>query len=120
MTKTSICITGLPYFPGVAVGRLHKGNSGDSAEHILLISQHELSSHKVLPAGFIVVEAMPFSHTMIGFLGLGIPTVLISAEQAAMLEENTRVLIDGGRGLITDDLTAEKPTEELSQNINCH
>ena len=86
-------INGMPYFPGVAVGRLNKGNhghDGDLAERILLISQQELLSYNSLPAGFVVVEGVLFSHTMIGLLGLGILTVFVNAEQAAMLEEACR------------------------------
>lgn len=83
-----------------------------------MISQYEVFGYRTLPAGFIVVEAVPFSHTMIGLLGLGVPTVLISAEQAARLEEDTQLLIDGTHGLINNDLTVAKPSEESLQNSN--
>lgn len=116
MTRGSIHITGLPYFPGMAVGRLKLGSRGDVRGSILMISQHEVSACRTPPAAFIVVEAVPFSHTMIGLLGLGVPTVLISAEQAAILEEGTQLLVDGAHGLISSDLTAAKPSEELLQN----
>ena len=118
MTMASIHITGLPYFPGMAVGRLQKGNRGDIAGRILLISQPEMSAYETLPAGFIVVEAVPFSHTMIGLLSLGVPTVLISAEQAGRLEQDTQLMIDGSSGLICNDLTVAKPSDELLQNSN--
>ena len=122
MTKDSIHITGLPYFPGIAVGRLQKGNRGDIAGRILLITQGEMSGYQTLPAGFIVVDAVPFSHTMIGFLGLGVPTVLISAEQAGRLEQDTPLMIDGARGLISNDIaaaqTAVNPSDELLQISN--
>jgi phosphoenolpyruvate-protein kinase (PTS system EI component) len=122
MTKDSIHITGLPFFPGMAVGRLQKGNRGDIAGRILLISQREMSGYRTLPAGFIVVEAVPFSHTMIGLFGLGVPTVMISAEQAGRLKQDTQLMIDGTRGLITNDLTAAltsiRPSDELLQNSN--
>ena len=66
----------MPYIPGVEVGRLNKGNhGGDLAERILFISQQELLIESALPAGIVVVESVPFSHTMIGLLELGIPTV---------------------------------------------
>ena len=108
----------MPYFPGVAVGRLKKGNNGgDLVEQILLISQHELLTYNSLPAGFIVVEGVPFSHTMIGLLGLGVPTVFISAEQAGRLEEGMQLLIDGSRGLITNDLNTIIPAEALFTDI---
>ena len=115
MSRDSFQINGMPYFPGVAVGRLKKGNiNGDLAEHIVLISQQELLSGSALPAGIIVVEGVPFSHTMIGLLGLGVATVFVSAEQAAMLEEDMQLLIDGGSGLITNDVNSVVPAETLS------
>jgi phosphoenolpyruvate-protein kinase (PTS system EI component) len=77
-----------------------------------------VSAYRTLPAGFIVVEAVPFSHSMIGLLGLGVPTVLISAEQAAILEQDMQFMIDGASGLITNDLSAAQPSEELLQNSN--
>jgi phosphoenolpyruvate-protein kinase (PTS system EI component) len=102
----------------MAVGRLQKGSRGDITGSILMISQYEVSGYHTLPAGFIVVEAVPFSHSMIGLLGLGVPTVLISAEQAERLEEDTQLLIDGTSGLISNDLTAAKPSEALPQTGN--
>jgi phosphoenolpyruvate-protein kinase (PTS system EI component) len=117
MTKPTTHIAGLPYFPGVAVARLHKGKDGDIAHRILLISYNEISTFAVLPAGLIVVESAPFSHAMIGLLGLGVPTVLINAQQAAMLEENMQLVIDGSSGLVSDDLNAAAPVVESSQNL---
>jgi phosphoenolpyruvate-protein kinase (PTS system EI component) len=118
MNKASINITGLPYFPGIAVGILQKGNHGDIADRILMISQQEVSVCQTMPAGFIVVDAAPFSHTMIALLGLGVPTVQISAEQACTLEQDMQLMIDGTCGLITNDLTTVKPSDELLQISN--
>ena len=98
-----IDIFGMPYFPGVAEGKLHRGKDGDG-QCIVLITQDEISTLTVLPAGIVVVEAAPFSHTMIGLLGLGVPTVLISEGQAAKLKEGVPLLIDGNNGRITDQL----------------
>lgn len=106
MTKGSIHINGVPYFPGIAAGRLQKGKRGDIAGRILLLSQPEMAGLRTLPAGFIVVDAVPFSHTMIGLLGLGVPTVLINADQAGRLEDDVQLMIDGTRGLISNDLAA--------------
>ena len=117
MSKSSIHIIGFPYFPGKAMGRLCKGNRGDIAKSILLISQHEIFSLRVVPEGIVVVDGAPFSHTMVRLLGLGVPAVLISTEQAALLEENKQVMIDGGRGLITDNFPTEKFSKDLSLNI---
>ena len=109
-------ITGFPYFPGVVVGRLHVGSEGDTAERILLLSQEQAARLGTLPAGIIVVDAMPFSHTMIGVLGLGVPTVLITAQQAAMLPAAGKLLIDGSRGVITTDVSRPPPARVLRPN----
>lgn len=113
---SSIHLSGLPYFPGIAVASLHIGRDGDIADRILLISQEEVSSFNSLPAGFIVVESVPFSHIMIGLLGLGVPTVLIDAEQASMMDEGMQLMIDGSSGMITTDVNVMPPVMESLQN----
>ena len=104
MIAHNIDIAGSPYFPGVAVGKLHIGMLNHVDKPIVLIRGDEVSSFATLPAGIIVVDAAPFSHTMIGLLNLGMPTVLISEQQAAMLEEGMELLLDGSSGRITDKL----------------
>ena len=113
---SSIHLLGLSYFPGIAVGKLHKGKEGNAAGRILLISQAEVSGFQDMPAGFIVVEAVPFSHKMIGLLGLGVPTVLISAQQASLLEEGMQLFIDGSSGLISSNINELPAVQELQQH----
>jgi len=105
MVRMSKDMFGFPYFPGVAVGRLQHGINGADADRIALIEQHDITSSVPLPAGFLVVEAAPFSHTMITLLGLGVPTVLINAQQAARLEPGAQVCIDGVTGRISHNLS---------------
>ena len=100
-------IPGMPYFPGAAVGTLRRGMAGAGADDIVLLSQLEITQFNTLPAGLIVVEAAPFSHTLIGLLGLGVPTVLISAQQATSLEAGGSVMIDGTSGRIAFDVDAQ-------------
>ena len=107
-------IVGFPYFPGTAIGRLHRGVNGDTALCIVMLSQHEITSFKGRAAGLIIVEAAPFSHSMIGLLGLGLPTVLISAHQAGQLKSGVEFVIDGSSGVITDSLEAISPEIENS------
>ena len=109
MTRPDINILGIPYFPGVAVGKLHRGSDGDSTGRIVLITQDRITSLKALPAGLIVVEAAPFSHTMIALLDLGVPTVLVNAQQAAGLAEDVTLRIDGVSGRIDDDIREASP-----------
>ena len=116
-------IIGMPYFPGVGVGKLHLGKGGDIGQCIVLITQEEIAALTTLPAGIIVVEAAPFSHTMIALLGLGVPTVLISKQQAENLQEGAQVLIDGNSGRITDQLESVpqiveyKPSSQAGQAV---
>lgn len=113
MTMPVTNISGMPYFPGRAAGKLHRGVDGDIATRIVLITPDEITSFVTLPAGFIVVEAELFSHIMITLLGLGVPTVLISAQQAATLQEGVPLLIDGSCGRITGEFDATQPEAEV-------
>lgn len=104
MTTDSTDIIGMPYFPGVAMGRLHRGKDGDIAKRIVLIRQDEIAPFPSLPAGLMIVDAAPFSHPMIALLGLGVPTVLLSERQTARLQDGMQLLIDGGSGRVTNNL----------------
>jgi phosphoenolpyruvate-protein kinase (PTS system EI component) len=99
-------IHGIPYFPGVAAGKLQIGIQGSVTGKVVLIGQDDIASLIKPPAAIIVVDAAPFSHTMIALLGLGVPTVLIRAQQAAVLEEGDQLLIDGRGGVISYEFDA--------------
>ncbi len=118
--RSGIDISGLPYFPGVAVGKLHQGADAVNPRDIVLITQHEIAHFTILPAGFIVVEAAPFSHTLIGMFSMGVPTVLISVQQAAELEEGMRLMIDGNNGRITTNLPAQDAVQIDRQMRSAH
>ena len=104
MTTHNIQFTGMPYFPGIAVGKIHVGIDSVNEKCIAVITQDVIAELSVKPAGIIVVEAAPLSHTMIALLGLGVPTVLINEQQAALLEDSAMLLIDGSNGRITNQL----------------
>lgn len=97
-------IVGMPYFPGIAVGSLRKGASGGTCSDVVMISQSEINTLKILPAGFLVVEGAPFSHTMIRLLEFGVPIILIRKQQAGELKQGVSLLIDGSTGQITSDI----------------
>jgi len=99
-----ISITGMPYFPGVARGSLYRGLAGDVSQCIVMVEERAFQAPKQLPAGLIVVDSAPFSHRMIGLLGLGVPTVLVTAKQSALLDTAEEIVIDGSSGLVTNDL----------------
>ena len=101
-------ITGMAYVPGTARGVLtHTPRPGA----IWLARQSELRTFSASPAGAVVVDGAPFSHVMINLLSHGIPTVLVSAAQAATLTEGAAVVLDGARGRV---LAAATPTEALT------
>jgi phosphoenolpyruvate-protein kinase (PTS system EI component) len=110
MKQQHIDMTGMPYFPGFAVGELQHGSQGDIAQRIVLLTQADVPALHIAPAGVIVIEAAPFSHTMITLLGLGAPTVLISAQQANQLQEAMTLCIDGVSGRITDVIDDTRTT----------
>ena len=98
-----------PFVPGRVHGRVNRRDIG-GAENILLLSQSELTSFAISrPAGFIIVEGAFLSHPMIRLLGLGIPTVIVTVEQAAELLDGAEIILDGARGVILpfdEDLTS--------------
>lgn len=103
----------LPYVPGIARGTLQHGLSSVTNDHIVIVSQDEISSIDTLPAGFIVIDGAPFSHTLIRLLGMGVPTVIVPTQHATKLKEGQEVKLDGVRGHITSDLSIH--TEEVYQ-----
>lgn len=94
-------LTGMAYVPGTGRGRLHIGAAGADAQCIVLITQDQVEQIGNQPAGVLVTKAAPFSHPMIGLLGRGVPTVLISESQAATLTPGMAISIDGASGLVT-------------------
>lgn len=101
MAIKEITQLGIPYFPGVARGVLSKGPAGASAKNIVLLKVSEITSLSFLPAGILIADAAPFSHTMITLLGYGVPVVMISEQQANDLQEGSVLMLDGYSGLIS-------------------
>ncbi len=101
-------ITGIAYVPGTARGVLSRTPRPGA---IWLARQSDLRTLQVTPAGVVVVDGAPFSHAMISLLSLGVPTVMLSAAQAAALTEGETVVLDGARGRV---LTADTPREALT------
>jgi phosphoenolpyruvate-protein kinase (PTS system EI component) len=95
-------ISGMPYIPGTVQGYLQCGSRQTRPDSILMIGQAGIAALSARPAGLVVVDAAPFSHAMIALLASGIPTVVISAQQAASLEAGMPVVLDGTRGTLTD------------------
>ncbi len=90
----------MPFFPGTARGILRRGLESAAPDTILILTQQDLSQFDGSPAGIVVIDGAPFSHPMIRVFGFGIPTVLVTAETAKMLEEGSEVIINGSIGSI--------------------
>lgn len=102
----SIQFVGTPYVPGRARGRLGLGTGQGRRGDVLVVEQRDSGFVSQGPAGVLVVEGAPFSHSMIHLRGLGVPTVIISRAQASLLTPGARVLLDGASGLVTTDFAA--------------
>lgn len=101
-------IRGLGFVPGVARGKLTRN---PTAEGVLLADHETLRGLSEWPAGFVLVDAAPFSHASIGLLSRGIPTVMVSAGQALQLEEGMEVILDGAGGRV---LPSDAPAADLT------
>ena len=93
-------IAALPYVPGQARGVVSRNPQQPGA--ILVLESPTLPAG-ARPAGIAVVEAAPFSHPMLALLARGIPTVIITAEQAVQLPDERHVVLDGTSGRVRDD-----------------
>ena len=90
-------ITAIPYVPGVVHGPISR--NPEDAGGILVVSGTTLPS-ETCAAGIIAVEGAMFSHPMLSLLAHGIPTVIVTAEQAAGLTDGTLVRLDGYSGTV--------------------
>ena len=114
MAESNLHLQGMAYVPGVAHGVLHRGVARPNV--IALIGRMEAVDPTARPAALIVVDEAPLSHRMISLAARGIPTVLISAAQAKLLEPGTEVWVDGAAGQIVASI-GEVPTATRSPPI---
>jgi phosphoenolpyruvate-protein kinase (PTS system EI component) len=120
MSVYPIHITGMPYVPGMAHGRLQTGMQSVNPDSIVMLRQSGLAALSARPAGLLVVDAAPFSHAMLALLGTGIPAMLISARQAASLEEGMPVVLDGTRGTLSCGIAAAASRQPLPMPVTGH
>ena len=108
-------IHGMGFVPGVVRGKLTRN---PAIKGVLLADHKILQSMSASPAGCVLLDAAPFSHTSISLLSRGIPTVIVGAEEALQLDEGLEVILDGASGRVlpleTDDadLTPSPPPPE--------
>ncbi len=99
-----------PFVPGIATGTLQRHRNAASAD-ILLLPFEALEPLTGRPAGLIIIGGTPLAHPMIRLYGDGIPTVIVSAGQAARLREGSTIRLDGYSGLISDPNNADSPPQ---------
>ena len=84
-----------------------------------MLTQPALTAIDTTPAGIIVVDGAPLSHTMIHLLSLDIPVVIVSAGDAERFEDDEDIVIDGSQGRVirspgTTIDTAEVPVTPVA------
>ena len=116
MTPKDINIFGMPYVPGITQGAIQHGIEKNIANRVLILRQEDIQAISEPPRGFVVVNGAPFSHTMIRFMSMGVPTVIITEQQAELLQEGMAVLLNGTSGHITTKIphVAQPEAETLS------
>ena len=112
MTTPVIHIVGTPYVPGSARGRLQRGLGDNPAGKIVLLEQPPAGPFESPPAGFVMVDGAPFSHSLIPLLGSAIPTIMINHSQAEGLQAGMELVLDGATGLLSTDLSMHIPEPE--------
>jgi phosphoenolpyruvate-protein kinase (PTS system EI component) len=106
MTTAAIHVTSMPYVAGIARGRLQHGLQDNPAGRIVMLEQPPPGPLEPPPAGFVMVDGAPFSHSQIPLLGSGVPTIMITRSQANALQTGMELVLDGTTGLLTSDLSA--------------
>ena len=112
MTTPAVHIIGMPYVPGTARGKLQRGMQGNPAGKIVMLEQPLTDTFESLPAGFVMVDGAPFSHSLIPLLGSGVPCILVTRSQAKGLQAGMELLIDGTTGLLTTKLSEYISSQE--------
>ena len=113
MTTPAVHIVGMPYVPGTARGKLQRGMQGNPAGKIVMLEQPLADTFELLPAGFVMVDGAPLSHSLIPLLGSGVPCILITLSQARGLQAGMELILDGTTGLLTTDLSGHVFPREL-------
>jgi phosphoenolpyruvate-protein kinase (PTS system EI component) len=107
---SDVQLTGMPYVPGTARGVLQRGLADSAAGRLLLLEGAPAGPVDPAPAGFVLVGGAPFSHALVPLLGSGVPTVIITPDQARALQAGQELALDGASGLITNDVKRITPT----------
>jgi phosphoenolpyruvate-protein kinase (PTS system EI component) len=102
-----------PFVPGIATGVLRR-HGRPAPTDILLLPYAALERLDAHPAALILIGGAPLAHPMIRLYGFGIPTVVVSAAQAAQLQEGRTLRVDGYSGRISAPAeSGESPSPEI-------
>jgi phosphoenolpyruvate-protein kinase (PTS system EI component) len=82
------------------------------AGKIVMLEQPLTDTFESLPAGFVMVDGAPLSHSLIPLLGSGVPCILITRSQARELQAGMELVLDGTTGLLTTDLSVRVSPHE--------
>jgi len=118
MKTPAIHITGMPYVPGTARGRLQRGMQDNPVGKIVLLKQPLTDPFGPLPAAFVMVDGAPFSHSLIPLLGSGVPVIMITRSEARLLQPGMELVLDGAAGLLTTDLSRDVSRHEPSVAVS--
>ncbi|HHJ80293.1 MAG TPA: hypothetical protein ENJ65_01515 [Candidatus Tenderia electrophaga] len=103
-----------PYTPGRVKGPIRIGTENATRDGISVIEQHELADFNGPCEGLAVVNGAPFSHAMIRAQSHAIPSIILSADQAAQLSTDTEMVLDGQRGLLfSPELLEQHPPLDI-------
>jgi phosphoenolpyruvate-protein kinase (PTS system EI component) len=93
--------------PGRAAGAAETDPRRSAGDRILLVGQDRLGEVAAPPAGLVLVDAVPFSHPVIRWLGRGTPVALTDAAAAAQWTAGEPVVLDA----VGRELRAASPDE---------
>jgi len=112
-TRETPPVEGIPYVPGVVRGVLCRDRHKLVAGKLCILSQRDilevvgtrgagdaLLAEQLRGVGILAVGGAPLSHPMIRLLGLGVPTVIVSAAQLSGLTEGVELVLDGATGRV--------------------
>jgi phosphoenolpyruvate-protein kinase (PTS system EI component) len=92
-------------------GLIERDPKRSGSDKVLVLRQDEIGAISDPPGGLILVEAAPFSHPIIRWLGRGLPVALADADQANEWEPHAPVVLDTASGELRawDALTIPEP-----------
>lgn len=84
--------------PGRVQGVIERDPKRSGSDKVLVLRQDEIGAISEPPGGLILIEAAPFSHPIIRWLGRGLPVALMDADRVNEWEPNAPVVLDTATG----------------------